>query len=376
MRDLYDILDVPKNANDEDIKRAYRRKARELHPDAGGGDDEGFKELTAAYEVLRNPQAKANYDAYGDPRGPGGMGGGADFGGFGDLSDLINSFFGGTGFSSGFGGAGGARSNRAGRDALVDVVLTLEDAASGITRDVEVAVQRTCDVCGGSGAREGSGPTTCATCGGAGAVQQVRNSVFGQVLTTGTCATCRGTGTTIADPCPGCAGEGRRKTTESITVDVPPGVDDGTRLRLAGRGEAGRNQGQAGDLFVRVRVRAHELFTRDGNDLHCELRIPMVQAALGAKLSLPTFEGDQAVEVPAGTQSGDVVTLRRQGMPKLSGGGARGNLYVHCRVATPTELDDEQRDLLRHLAEVRGETAEESSGQRSLFHRLRDAFSA
>lgn len=374
MRDLYDILDVPKDASDEDIKKAYRRKARQLHPDAGG-DDEGFKELTAAYEVLRNPQAKANYDAYGDPRGPSGMGG-ADFGGFGDLSDLINSFFGGAGFGGGFGGSTGARSTRAGRDALVDVVLTLDEAASGVTRDVEVAVQRTCEVCDGSGAREGSGPTTCPTCGGAGAVQQVRNSVFGQVLTTGTCGTCRGTGTTIEDPCPGCAGEGRRRTSESVTVDIPPGVDEGTRLRLSGRGEAGRNNGQAGDLFVRVRIRPHDLFTRDGNDLHCELRIPMVQAALGAKLSLPTFDGDQALEVPPGTQSGDVLTLRRQGMPKLSGGGARGNLHVHCHVTTPTQLDDEQRDLLRRLAEARGETAAETSGHRSLFHRLRGAFAS
>ena len=375
MRDLYDILDVPRNASDEDIKKAYRRKARELHPDAGGGDDEGFKELTAAYEVLRNPQTRTNYDTYGDPRGPGGMGG-ADFGGFGDLSDLINSFFGGAGFRGGFGGGGATARSRAGRDALVDVVLGLDEAASGVTRDVEVAVQRTCEVCSGSGAREGAGPTTCQTCGGAGAVQQVRNSVFGQVLTTGACSTCRGTGTTITDPCPACGGEGRRRTTETITVDVPPGVDDGTRLRMTGRGEAGRNNAQSGDLYVRVRIRPHELFTREGNDLHCELRIPMVQAALGAKLSLPTFEGDQAVEVPPGTQTGDVVTLRRQGMPKLSGGGARGNLHVHCRVLTPTDLDDEQRDLLRLLAEVRGETVPESSGQRSLFHRLRDAFSA
>lgn len=374
VRDLYDILGVARDASEEDVKRAYRRRAREHHPDAGGDEDE-FKELTTAYEVLKNPQTRGNYDRYGDPRGPGGVG--ADLGGLGDLNDLISAFFGG-GFGGGRGG-GGARVNTAGRDALVDLVLTLDEAASGGPHDVEVSVARACDTCEGSGAAPGTTAVTCETCGGAGAVQQVRQSVFGQMLTTGTCPTCRGSGSRIASPCPTCAGEGRTRSTETVTVDIPPGVDDGTRLRLVGRGEAGRNGGPAGDLYVRTRIRPHELFTRDGNDLHCELRIPVVQAALGAALQLPTLYGDETVRVPAGTQSGEVVTLRRVGMPKLSGGGARGHLHVHCRVVTPTDLDEEQEQLLRDFAERRGETAAElgqhgEDGHRGLFGRIREAF--
>lgn len=374
VRDLYEILGVDHDASEEDVKRAYRRKAREHHPDAGGDEDE-FKELTTAFEVLKNPQTRSNYDRYGDPRGPGG----ADLGGgVGDLNDLITAFFGG-GFGGVRGAGGAARVNTAGRDALVDLVLTLQEAAAGGPHDVEVSVARTCAACDGSGAAPGTSPVTCETCGGQGAVQQVRQSVFGQMLTTGTCPTCRGSGQRITSLCPVCGGEGRNRSTETVTVDIPPGVDDGTRLRLTGRGEAGRNGGPTGDLYVRTRIRPHDLFTRDGNDLHCELRIPVVQAALGAALELPTLYGDETVRVPAGTQAGDIVTLRRVGMPKLSGGGARGHLHVHCRVLTPTDLDEEQEQLLRDFAERRGETAAElgqpgEDGHRGLFGRIREAF--
>lgn len=370
-RDLYEILGVSRDASEEDVKRAYRRQARQLHPDTGG-DENAFKELTTAYEVLRNPQTRANYDRYGDPRGVGG-----DLGGLGDLNDLVNAFFGGGGFGGMGSRGGGARADTGGRDALVDVALTLDEAAAGGPHDVQVTVARACGTCDGSGAAPGTSPVTCETCGGAGMVQQVRSSVFGQMLTTGTCPTCRGTGSRITTPCPTCSGEGRVRVTETVTVDIPPGVDDGTRLRLVGRGEAGRNGGRAGDLYVRTRVRPHPLFTRQGNDLHCELRIPMVQAALGARLTLPTLYGEEAVAVPPGTQSGDVITLRRMGMPKLSGGGARGHLHVHCRVETPTDLDEEQEELLRAFAELRGETADELEHEHSrggLFGRLREAF--
>jgi molecular chaperone DnaJ len=364
VRDLYQILGVDRDAGDEEIKRAYRRLAREHHPDTGG-DEEEFKELTTAYEVLRNPEARANYDRYGDPRGPGGVG---DLGGFGDLSDLIASVFGG-------GGRGGGTASSAGRDALVDLVMTLEEAAAGGAHEVDVNLARTCETCGGNGAAPGTTPVRCETCGGAGAVQQVRNSVFGQMMTSATCPTCRGAGRRILDPCSTCYGEGRRKVAETVVVEVPPGVDDGTRLRLYGRGEAGRNGAPTGDLYVRTRLRQHELFTREGNDLHCELRIPMVQAALGATLTLTTLHGEEQVRVPPGTQAGEVVTLRRMGMPKLSGGGARGNLYVHCRVETPTDLDPEQDGLLRQLADLRGETAPDAAQEhRGLFGRLRGAF--
>jgi molecular chaperone DnaJ len=369
VRDLYEILGVTADASDEEIKRSYRRKARQLHPDAGG-DGDGFKELTTAYEVLKNPQARANYDRFGDPRGPSGAAAGDPFAGFGDLSDLIDTFFGG----GGFGGGGSPRARQGGRDAIVDVALTLEEAAAGVRREIDVHLSRACEVCDGDGARPGTSAVTCSTCGGVGKVQQVTRSVFGQMLTTGTCPTCRGTGSRIAEPCEACGGEGRREVTEVVTVDVPAGVDDGTRLKLHGRGEAGRRGATSGDLYVRVRVAGHETFRRDGNDLHCELRIPMAQATLGAELKLPTLHGEEVVKVPAGTQTGHVLSLRRQGMPKLNGGGARGDLHVHCRVETPTRLTDEQVELLRRFAELRGEDTPTSGQGKGFLGRLRDAF--
>lgn len=367
MRDLYDILGVPRDADNEAIKRAYRRMARELHPDAGG-DEEAFKELTAAYEILSNERARANYDRYGDPRGPAGAEG---FGGFGDLQDFIDAFFGG------FGGAGRRQSTRAaargGRDALVDLRLSLEEAYAGARREVEVTLPRLCETCEGSGAAPGGGPVRCDECGGAGAVQQVARSIFGQVLTTATCPSCEGLGTRVLNPCTRCGGQGRREVTEKVTVDVPAGVDEGTRLRLTGRGESGRMGGQAGDLYVRVRMAEHAVFSRDGDDLHCELRLPMSQAALGAELQVPTLGGEQPVSVPAGIQTGEVITLRGHGMPRL-GGGAKGRLRIHVRVITPTDLTPDQEEVLRRFAALRNEEVRESG--KGFFGRIREAFGA
>lgn len=373
VRDLYDVLGVPKDASDADIKRAYRNKARQFHPDQGG-DEEAFKELTAAFEVLKNPAARANYDRFGDPRGPGGAMGGDPSGGFGDLGDLINAFFGPAG--GGMGGPRQGRTSNAGRDAVVDVTITLEEAATGVDTDVDVTLNRICATCDGSGAATGSGPVTCGTCRGQGVVQRVRNGIFGQMLTQSACPQCDGTGTVISDPCRDCRGDGRRQTQETLTIPVPVGIDDGRRVRLSGRGEAGRNGGPPGDLYVRVNVRPHEVFTRDGDDLHCELRLGMIPAALGTKLKLPTLSGEVEVEVPSGTQFGDVITLRREGMPRLGmDGHQRGDLHVHCRVETPRDLDEHDRQVLRELADKRGETIVEGSGK-GLFGRLRDAFNA
>lgn len=371
VRDLYDVLGVARDATEADLKRAYQRRARELHPDTQSGDEESFKELTAAYEVLRNPQARANYDRYGDPRGPGGAGG-DPFAGFGDVSDLIESFFGA------FGGGTRARADGGdGRHVVVDVTLTLEEAAAGVQRDVETALQQTCATCQGSGAAEGTGPMTCRTCAGRGQVQRVRATVFGQMLTASPCPDCHGRGKVIAHPCRDCGGEGRQLESKAITFDVPPGIDDGRRLRLSGRGEAGRNGAPPGDLYVRVHVRPHDVFTRDGDDLHCELRLGMVPASLGTHLVMPTLDGEEDLRVPPGTQTGDVMTLRRQGMPRLGGAGIqRGDLHVHCRVTTPTDLTPEQEDLLRQLAELRGEeVSSDGARQRGFFSRLREAFS-
>ncbi len=374
LRDLYEVLGVSKDASDTDIKKAYRAKARELHPDQGG-DEEAFKELTAAYEVLKNPEARANYDRFGDPRGPGGgMGGGDPFAGFGDLGDLINAFF-GPGMRGGGGGGGRATSN-AGRDAIVDVTVTLEEAASGVEKEVEVTLNRPCDTCEGTGSADRTAPVTCRTCNGQGAVQRVRNGIFGQMLTQSTCPDCRGTGRMVTDPCRACRGDGRTEGSETLTIPIPVGIDDGRRVRLTGRGEAGRNGGPAGDLYVRVNVAPHEVFTRDGDDLHCELRLGMLQAALGTRLELPTFDDVEEVEVPAGTQFGDVVTLRRKGMPRLGmDGHQKGDLHVHCRVVVPDDLSAEDRDVLQAVAERRGEHIDRGAGAgKGFFGRLRDAF--
>ncbi len=372
MRDLYDVLGVSKDASDSDIKKAYRNKARELHPDQGG-DEEGFKELTAAYEVLKNPQARSNYDRFGDPRGPGGGAGGGDpFGGFGDLGDLINAFF---GPGAGVGGSRRGQPSNAGRDAIVDVQVTLEEAAGGVEKDVEVTLDRTCATCEGTGSAGGTGPTTCSTCNGQGMVQRVRNGIFGQMLTQSACPACEGAGSIVTDPCRDCRGDGRQQTTETLTIPIPVGIDDGRRVRLTGRGEAGRNGGPAGDLYVRVNVQPHDVFTRDGDHLHCELRIGMIPAALGTKLKLPTLDGEVEVTVPAGTQFGDVITLKRNGMPRLGmDGHQRGDLHVHCRIETPRGLDDHDREVLRTMAEKRGEHIVDGVGGKSFFGRLRDAF--
>lgn len=369
VRDLYDILGVDHGADQDAIKRAYRRKARELHPDAGG-DEDGFKELTTAYEVLRNPDTRSNYDRFGDPRGPGGRTDGDPFAGFGDLSDLIDSFFGG-----GFAGRGTTRTaSSAGRDALIDLTIGLEEVAQGARRELDVDVLRACETCGGGGDADGNGAVRCGTCNGSGGVQQVTRSVFGQMLTTTTCPGCQGAGQRVEHPCAACNGEGRRRTRETVGVDVPPGVDTGTRLRLAGRGEAGRLGARSGDLFVRIRVNPHEIFEREGNDLHCRLRLPMVQAVLGVDIEVPTIDGAHTLVVPPGTQPDTVLTVRRAGMPKLNGGGARGDLYVHCQIEIPRTLDERQRELLAELAELRGEDRPGSSTDRGLFDRLRGVF--
>jgi molecular chaperone DnaJ len=354
VRDLYEILGVGNDASDDDIKRAYRKRARELHPDTGG-DEEAFKELTTAYEVLKNPQARANYDRFGDPRGPQGAGVGDPFSGFGDLSDLIDAFFGG-----GFGGGAGARRGgtaraRGGRDAVLDVRVTLEEAAEGVQRDVELTVPRPCDTCAGRGAAPGTDIVTCTRCEGTGAVQQVARSVFGQMLTSAVCPDCAGAGTKVSEPCPDCRGEGRRQTTETATIDVPPGVDNGVRLRLSGRGEAGRQGAPSGDLYVRVHVSEHPVFERDGADLHCRMSLPMTQAALGIEVPFDTLYGKETLRVPPGTQPGAVLSVRRAGMPKLNGGGARGDLHVHCEVEVPKRLAPDEAELLEQLAKLRGE---------------------
>lgn len=371
MADLYDLLGVPRDASAEDIKKAYRKRARELHPDAGG-DEERFKAVQAAYAVLSDPEKRVRYDRYGDDGTHATRGNGDPFGfgasGFGGITDVIDAFFGTT--FSGAGGAAGRGRNRPGRHVLVPVELTLEEVLEGVRRPVQVEVATTCTGCGGSGSATGAGPVACATCGGRGQVQRVVRTAFGQLATATACPDCEGTGHRVVDPCLECGGDGRAVTSRTVTVDIPAGVDSGDRLRVTGAGEAGAHGAPSGDLLVEVRIAEHDLFDRDGRTLWGELRVPFTQAALGAHLTVPTLDGEAEVDVPAGTQPGDVLVVRRAGLPG-TGGGGRGDVRLRVTVEVPRDLDVEQREVLAELARLRGEDVPGAAG---LFDRLKRAF--
>ncbi|WP_243789424.1 molecular chaperone DnaJ [Saccharopolyspora gloriosae] len=385
-RDYYGTLGVAKDATPEQIKRAYRKLARELHPDVNqeANAQERFREVTTAYEVLSDPKKRQVVDLGGDPLsqggGDGGMGGGDPFAGFGGLGDIMDAFFGGSG-----GGGGGGRGPRSrvqpGSDALLRLELTLEECASGVNRDITVDTAVLCDSCDGGGSRAGSAPSTCDTCGGRGEVQSVQRSFLGQVMTSRPCPVCRGFGEVITDPCQQCSGDGRVRERRTITVKIPAGVGDGMRVRLAGEGEVGPGGGPAGDLFVEVEELPHERFIRDGADLHCNVEVPMTAAALGTVLSLDTLDGTEELTVEPGTQPGTEHVLTGRGLPKLRSNGrvsGHGDLHVHLDVQVPTRLDDEQIELLRRLATLRGEEQPEptvtanGNGQRQgLFSRFK-----
>ena len=369
--DYYGLLGVSPKASDDELKKAYRKLARELHPDVNPDPEaqERFKQVTAAYEVLSDPQKRQVVDLGGDPLASGG-GAGPGFGGqgFGGLGDIMDAFFGG--------GSRGPRSRRQqGADALIRIECDLAETAFGTNRELTVETAVLCTTCDGQGTASGTLPSTCETCRGRGEVQQVQRSFLGQVMTTRACPRCTGTGTVIEHPCGECHGDGRVRARRTLTVKVPAGVEDGMRIRLVGEGEVGPGGGPPGDLFVEVRERAHPDFTRDGDDLHCTVSVPMTAAALGTSLPLQTLDGEEQLDLPAGTQPDEVFTLRARGVPHLRGTG-RGDLHVHLDLQVPTRLDDKQIELLRSLAELRGEerpgmTAKAGGG---LFGRLRDAF--
>ncbi len=365
-KDYYALLGVRRDATGEEIKRAYRKLARELHPDVNPDPDAQarFRDVTAAYEVLSDPAKREVVDLGGDPLGPGGGGGaGAPFAtGF---ADIMDAFFGGGG-----GGRGPRSRTRQGADALIGLDLDLAETAFGVSRELTVDTATLCPQCTGAGTAPGTHPATCESCGGRGEVQSVQRSFLGQVMTSRPCSACGGFGTVIPHPCASCAGDGRVRTRRTITVKVPPGVEDGMRIRLSGQGEVGPGGGPPGDLYVEVRERRHETFTRDGDDLHCEITLPMTAAALGASTPLTTLDGEEHVDVVAGTQSGTVITLRARGVPRLRG-NVRGDLHVHINVATPTHLDGEQEDLLHRLAKLRDEERPEPAGRGGIFSRLR-----
>jgi molecular chaperone DnaJ len=380
-RDYYAILGVPRNATPDEIKKAYRKLARQLHPDVNPDADaqSRFSDVTAAYEVLSDPAKREVVDLGGDPLSASG-GAGAGAGPFGGFADIMDAFFGGAG---GMGQQRGPRSRiRPGADALVRVDLELNDTAFGVTREITLDTAIRCATCGGAGTAPGTHPETCQTCSGRGEIQSVQRSFLGQIVTSRPCPDCGGIGTKITNPCHDCGGDGRVRARRTVTIKVPAGVDDGMRLRLSGEGEVGPGGGPPGDLYVEIHERPHPQFTRDQDDLHCKIALPMTAAALGTDLTLETLDGQENLVVKAGTQPGTVHTLRGRGVPHLNRGVGRGDLHVHFDVVTPTRLDAEQERVMRELAKLRGEEEPQitvtnpamSANGQGLFSRLRDAF--
>ncbi len=345
-RDYYEILGVAKNASDDELKKAYRKLAMKYHPDRNPGNkeaEEKFKEAKEAYEMLSDEQKRGAYDRFGhagvDPSsgmGGGGMGGA----GFADaFGDIFGEIFGGGG-----GGRRGGPQVYRGADLKYSLEISLEQAASGFDTEIRVPSWENCDVCHGSGAKPGTQPKTCHTCNGSGAVRMQQGFFSVQQ----TCPTCHGTGKEISDPCTACDGVGRIRKNKTLQVKIPAGIDDGMRIRSSGNGEPGVNGGPSGDLYVEIHIKQHNIFQRDGDDLHCELTIPFTSAALGGELEVPTLSGKGAITIPEGTQSGKTFRLRGKGIRGLRG-SYPGDLYCHVSVETPVRLSEEQKKLLREF---------------------------
>lgn len=377
-KDLYEILGVSKDASDSEIKKAFRRRARELHPDVNKAADaeDQFKELNEAYDVLSDSNKRAQYDRFGTIPGAagGGYGGGSGYvdfddlfgGGFGGMGDIFSSFFGGQG------GQGGRPARKEGRDMGVGLRITLEEVARGVEKEIVYDRLAPCPDCKGTGLGENGKVVTCPECGGKGRVVSVQRTFLGDMQTATTCKKCNGTGSSIENPCPECEGQGRVPDRQRVTVKVPAGIRDGQQLRVGGFGEAGIQGAQAGDLIVTCRVQPHEFFERDGDDLHGRANISFIQAILGAEIEIDGIMPDEKVQVriPAGCQNEQVVRVKGFGMPRLKS-DIRGSMYVHVNVVIPEKITKKQRELLEKLADEMGE---EVAAPRSPLQKLRDAF--
>lgn len=377
-KDLYEILGVSKDASDSEIKKAFRRRARELHPDVNKAADaeDQFKELNEAYDVLSDPNKRAQYDRFGTIPGAagGGYGGGSGYvdfddlfgGGFGGMGDIFSSFFGGQG------GQGGRPARKEGRDMGVGLRITLDEVARGVEKEIVYDRLAPCPDCKGTGLGENGKVVTCPECGGKGRVVSVQRTFLGDMQTATTCKKCNGTGSSIENPCPECEGQGRVPDRQRVTVKVPAGIRDGQQLRVGGFGEAGIQGAQAGDLIVTCRVQPHEFFERDGDDLHGRANISFIQAILGAEIEIDGIMPDEKVQVriPAGCQNEQVVRVKGFGMPRLKS-DIRGSMYVHVNVVIPEKITKKQRELLEKLADEMGE---EVAAPRSPLQKLRDAF--
>ncbi|WAC19708.1 molecular chaperone DnaJ [Luteolibacter sp. SL250] len=381
-RDYYEILGVSRDASQDEIKKAYRKLAVKLHPDKNPGDataEERFKELGEAYEALSDADKRAAYDRYGHAAFSGGMGGGRSGGGgggFHDPMDIFSQVFGGAfggGFEEFFGGGGGSSRRKSsgkqrGSDLRYDLEISLEEAANGVEKELEIERYVPCDTCSSKGTKGSGGVKVCQTCGGRGVVARQAGIFIQQ----STCPECRGAGETISDPCSSCKGEGRVQRDSRIKLRIPAGVDTGTRLRSSGNGDAGVRGGEAGDLYVFLHVRDHDIFERDGDDLFCEVPLPFSIAALGGELKVPTLDGQSSIKIPVGTQGGTVFRLRGKGIAALSGGGRKGDLNVRVQVEVPTKLNSSQQEKLRTFSESIGE--QNSPMQESFFQKAKRFF--
>lgn len=354
--DYYEILGVDKNASKDDIKSAFRKKARTLHPDVNKAPDaeERFKELGKAYETLMDDNKRATYDRYGEDglKNAGFNTGGPFESGFGDLNDIFNSFFGGFGGGFGFGGRPDPNAPQTGDDLRVDVEVTFEEAVFGVSKEVKFDHLEQCSECGGTGAEKGSKPITCPTCHGTGQVQTVARTPLGAFTQISTCPDCHGTGQKISNPCKACKGYGKIEKEKKIEVKIPAGVDNHSKIRVSGEGDAGKNGGRAGDLFIVLHVKPSEYFTRDGIDIYTTLQISPAQAALGDEVIVKTLDGEQKVQIRAGIQNGNTIKIKGAGVPIISRPSQRGDHIIVVTVKIPTKLSDEERNLYRKLYEL------------------------